>query len=539
MSIPEQNANTNMYSHSVFIGCIYALVIRLIVCPLDFDISTDLIGVLGTDTLDTLSLRWAFWYPESHFFPVGWNATSVTPNILDHLLFAPLRGLAFPLADNIWWLSQLWLSIVCAHIYGRTLSHHQYAGWTGGFTLILCDSLLRELNWGHAPQAMWWAPLCTLTLLERWGQTNERRWLIASGIALGISGWCYLYFMPFIALISLSVWSKRAKTGLLWGFIGIITVSGNLFWLYSQTPEMMTIPSPPLINGQTLTDLHSATFDAFLTGKPVDISNQISIIWMMVVCIGGYRLWKQKHRHFWMGTLSICLGAGLIAGSHLPLMEVFSHLPFMSRLLWPERFGMLIAIGIIVLVSSTDKAYWLIPLALIEFTARSETLPLQTTSVEPWQCLRTLNGVDHGAIVEIPLKNGDPLYNQQSLRQRFHHHPLVNPFILPPFVSPPSKWDSIQNLEAIQAIDGEISLMAVHLADLKSMGVSIILIDRVLLADSRQEQIRTRLLPTLGEPIDLHCAYIWTIQDQHIPVDEKIRVVPYTRPNLNSTQEPL
>ena len=44
----------------------------------------------------------------------------------------------------------------------------------GGATLFLCDSLIRELNWGHAPQAMWWAPLCTFMALERWRQTDEK-----------------------------------------------------------------------------------------------------------------------------------------------------------------------------------------------------------------------------------------------------------------------------------------------------------------------------------------------------------------------------
>ena len=122
----------------------YALVIRLLICPLDFDISTDLIGVLGTDTLDTLALRWAFWHPESHFFPIGWDATSVTPNVLDHLLFAPLQTVAFPLADNIWWLSQLWLSLICAHVYGQTLSENRYSGWMAGSTLILSDSLIEK-----------------------------------------------------------------------------------------------------------------------------------------------------------------------------------------------------------------------------------------------------------------------------------------------------------------------------------------------------------------------------------------------------------
>ena len=38
-------------------------------------------------------------------------------NVLDHLLFAPLQTVAFPLADNIWWLSQLWLSLICARLW--------------------------------------------------------------------------------------------------------------------------------------------------------------------------------------------------------------------------------------------------------------------------------------------------------------------------------------------------------------------------------------------------------------------------------------
>ena len=57
----------------------------------------------------------------------------------------PFLIVAFPLADNMWWLSHLWLSVVCAHLYGGTLSTNRFAGWMAGATLILCDSLIREV----------------------------------------------------------------------------------------------------------------------------------------------------------------------------------------------------------------------------------------------------------------------------------------------------------------------------------------------------------------------------------------------------------
>ena len=539
MSIPQQNPSIQLYSHPIFIGLVYAIIIRLLICPWDFDISAELIGFLGTDTLDTVALRWAFWHPDAHFFPVGWSAYSVTPNILDHLLFVPFLSFPFPLADNLWWLSHLWLSVVCAHLYGGTVSTNRFAGWMGGATLFLCDSLIRELNWGHAPQAMWWAPLCTFMALERWRQTDEKRWLIQSGVLLGISGWCYLYFMPFIGLISLPTWHKRWRDSMTWGLVGLLTVSVNLLWLYTQSPEMISIPPPPLINGQTLTTIHSATFSTFFSGIPVDISNQVSIIWMLVAFAGAYSLWSKDRQLFWVGTLSIAFGLCLIAGTNLPLMDLVNQVPLMSRLLWPERFGILIVVGMIVLVSSIPKARWLIPLAFMEFTYRSENLPLHTTSMEPWQCLTILDSQDHGAILELPLKDGDHLYNQQSLRQRIHRRPLVNPLILPPFVSPPIEWKAIQTLPSIQAMDGEIPLRETHSTELQSLGVRTILVDQILLSTHQQKQIIARLTPTLGPPIDLSCGYVWTIGDKPISDSNTHIKSNYTRPKVSSTQEPL
>ena len=72
-----------------------------------------------------------------------------------------------------------------------------------------------------------------------------------------------------------------------------------------------------------------------------------------------------------------------------------------------------------------------------------------------------LDSQEHNAILELPLKDGDHLYNQQSLRQRFHNRPLVNPLILPPFVSPPSEWRSIQQM-TIHSCRGRLDTIHRH-----------------------------------------------------------------------------
>ena len=225
-------------------------------------------------------------------FPIGWDATGVTPNVLDHLLFAPLQTVAFPLADNIWWLSQLWFSLVCAHIYGHTLSENPYSGWMAGATLILCDSLIREMNWGHAPQTMWWAPLCTLICLEKM-DTNEgtkmvhRKWDHTRYIRMVLP----LLYAVYRTDLSSNMGEENTPcdcVGIHWNHHG--------FWQpllavlsYSRNDEYSDASS------HQRTNPHHDTFghlSSFWTGKPGDISNQISMIWMIVVCIGGYRLWR-------------------------------------------------------------------------------------------------------------------------------------------------------------------------------------------------------------------------------------------------------
>ena len=531
--------NHSVYSHPIFIGCMYACIIRLFVCPVDIDITTDLIGYLGTDTLDTVALRWAFWHPESHFFPAGWSASSVTPNLLDHILFTPLLYLPFPIGDNLWWLGNLWLSCLSAHRYGQTLSNNPNSGWMTGTALVLCDTLIREANWGHSPQAMWWAPVCCLLMLEKWRQQPESRWWMGSGLMLGVSGWCYFYFIPLVVLITLPIWYRNLQTFVGWSGVGLLTISGNLGWLYTQSPEMIKTPAPPLIDGQSLTALHSANATSFWSGTPTDISNQISAVVMIMALFGVNKLWREDRQLVWFGGWSIIFGAGLIAGTGLPLWDWFQQFPFMSRLLWPERCGLLLIIGLMIWTSRASKLIWLLPVAGMEFSHRSSNLPLHTTDTEPWKCVALLDTDDDGALLELPLKDADPLYNEHSLRQRIHKRPLVNPFILPPFVSPPVEWSTIQNQQSIQAVDGIIPFTSEHVKDLQQLNIGFIFVDKVRLSKAQQNHITERLTPTLGAPADLGCGLSWSIQSSSQPTKTSTTVPPYHSPTVDSTQKPM
>ena len=551
MPTSDQPLMHKVYSNPFTVALVYSILIWWMVCPPQFNITTDLIGYLGSDTIDTLSLRWAFWNSDAHFFPVGWNAIQVTPNFIDHLLFLPLLNLPFPLADNLWWILNLWLSMLAAHTFGRSLQPTSHAaGWLAGMSLLCGDTIFRDMNWGHAPQIMWWAPLLCLTYLSKWHSDRKQKWLLWSGCWLGIAGSCYFYFMPFILLVTIPLWMAYKRTGLQWIGIGIVVLSPNLWMLYTFSSEMVPTPKPPLISGQSLTDIHSATLNTLWTGVPIDISNIWSIIWICAVIWGGYTIRRTHPIQFRVGLWTMAVAFILILGSNGALFTTLQELPLFSRLLWPERFGMLFVIGGMYWIVHQPKGIWILPLMMMETQIRSKNLPLHTESMNPWNCLRSLQQ-DSGAILELPLKDGDGLYNQQSLRQRVHKRPLVNPFILPPFVSPPHEWAAIQRRPDITAIDGHAALAQHHIDSLQALGVETIIMDTVRLPLNKQALIQEHLISTLDEPIDLGCAKVWSLNRSTISSNPKSTSPLFTAPSslfthgepefgspLKSTQQP-
>ncbi len=537
MSSTLERTNRPFYSRPIWVGVGYVLLLW-VTCLWSIDPTRELIGYLGTDTLDTLSLHWAFWHPEAHFAPTRWSALQVTPNILDHLMFGLFIDLPFPLADNLWWCCNLWLSLIAGHILGQSIApENPWAGWIAGCSLLCGDSLLREINWGHAPQAMWWGPLIAIQYALQLRRSPTFRSLMLSGLWLGISGWCYFFFVPFVILSTLPLWWKHPTKLIQSLLISTIVLAPNIYLLLTYSAEMIATPEPPLIDGLSLSTIHSTTLQSWWNGTPVDISNLHSIVWLIAAAIGGWQAFNKNRTLFVWGGWSIVVGFLLIAGDNFPLFPALRELPIFSRLLWSERFGILIVVGGMVWISQFRRAHWLIPLMLLENHVRSSNTPLHRESMSPWMCLENLSETDT-TILELPLKDSDRLYNQQGLRQRIHRQSLLNPFILPPFVKPPKQWETRKYQPFLQAIDGDIPLTSVHIKQLESLGIGLVLVDTVTLDSAVQEHIQQHLATELGSPIDLGCALVWSISDTIQVLRHQTPQYPFVEVSVDSTQRP-
>jgi len=311
----------------------------------------------------------------------------------------------------------------------------------------------------------------------------------------------------------------------------------NIFWVWSVSPEMTTIPNPPLIQGQTLLDMHSNDWLWWWSSTPIDVANQMSV----VAFIGlGWTLLRTKNQRTkpYLGGWGLLLGGLLLMGTTTPLFDWMQTLPFMNRLQWPERFGIVALTGTVLLMPNLPKPIWFAPFILIEMPLRSENIPLHTVSMKPYACYRALNQID-GAILSLPIKEGPDLYNIQGIFQQLHQRQLVNPFILPPFVSPPHTWEEQRTESWMLQIDGEIPLSTLTIQDLSDRGIASVVIDKQWVPNNQQQDIIERLSPVLGAPQDLGCLYHWSSNQRIISWEDNANTIRPNRPVVDAIQVPV
>lgn len=482
------------------------------------------LGWLGTDAMDTMSLRWLFFHSEARFAPFGYNFTQLTPNILDHLTAYPLISmLGFPLGDNLWWLGILLANAFSAHLLGKRLGGDLGGYWAGALVLT-SEQLLREVNLHHAPQAMLFFPLLYCWSLLRIKKDKDA---LFSGILLGLSGWCYLYFILFLPLGTLPLlWQQNRKHLLLiLGSAGLILLP-NIGWIFWMSPELMQLPKMGPIQGKSMLEMHSGGWDFLWQNHPFDLSNQVSFL---ALGLSIWMIWKRRDLLNWKtGLFCFGLGCFMVLGTHNPLFELIQKLPIFSRLTWPERWGILVLLGLIFCSTPffqyKHRLLWrLPPLILLEMFLRSGNLPLHAEPIASYQCYAELQK-ETGLILELPLERNDPLYNRSALFQRLHLRPMINPLILPPMVTPPENWEEWKNAPWLQALDRQDSSQVVDTKQLQELGVSSIIIDRssfAPLSTKKAEFWKQYLTKKLGEPIDLGCLWLWSIGENGSSISSK------------------
>ncbi|MCK6507506.1 hypothetical protein L6R53_29760 [Myxococcota bacterium] len=536
------------------LGLALAMMARWLAAPLQA-----LPGYANVDLWDTVMLRGvvaaalgepsALPTSDAVFFPVGYPALQLTPNLLDHLSAAPLVALLpFPLADSLWWLLVLTLNGLAAHRLGRALGQGEGAGWLAAVAFVLSEPVAREANLHHAPQAMvFWGPWFVVALLEL-RQRPSTRAAVAAGALLALGGLSYWYFALFLGLGCLPLLAGLPARTL--AVLGATTAAISLpalapFLLSwgeipltagAEAPPALALPEAlaPLGAKQAFVAWHGNDPLFPLRRGPMDTTNRVSLSLVVAAALGLRRgprlpwLWMVGLGTVmvlgpvlqWRGTLPEVAGAPV----RLPFAWLAGLHPFLERLTWPERWGILVALGLAAAAARAPRpGLWALLVAAEGFLV-SQNLPLQVTDLRHRACQAELAAplaarASAGAVLELPLRRPGLQAQRPGVHRRFHRRDVVNPILLPPGATPPPDWLAWQEAQPLIAAIQELEAGrwpqdpgAQAVQALRQAGVAVIVLD----ADPGAVQTRgglnrhqEGLSRLLGPPIDLGCALAW------------------------------
>lgn len=518
------------------------------------------VGYPNVDALDTVMLRglvaraiahpWRIPWTNGIYFPTGYPVLQLTPNLVDHLTAALLVWLVpFPWSDNLWWLAVLALNGLCAHRLGRKLGGSEATGWAAGLAFMLSEPVAREANLHHAPQAMvFWAPLYLTSLIELRQAPTTRRALWPA-VWLAMAALTYWYLGLFLALGTLVLlWGVRLRAvATLAGATAALTVPAALPMLirWHELPLTSGASGPVPANAEALTavpeaarfvTLHGNDLLFWLRRTPLDTANRVSLVLVAAAALG----WRHAPLRRAYLALSL-LGAVMLLGPYLrwgdgvvtldgaPLSLPFGWLgrtsPVLARLTWPERWGVLLPLGLAALAAHAPRpGLWAVLIAMESFVV-SGNLPLQAFSVRWQRCWRDIQETT-GAVIELPLTRGYTAA-RVGIHQRFHGRPLVNPTVLPPGATAPPAWRAwlgkqplVGYLQAIEAGHWPRDPGAAAVRSLRAAGVTVVAVDAEPggpLTAGGVNRYRAALSRHLGAPIDLGCALVWWLDDKAPP----------------------
>ena len=478
---------------------------------------------------------------------MGYPVHLLLPNVVDHALGWPLaKALPFPLSDNLWWLLVLTANGLAGHWMGYRLTGEHGPGFVAGVAWLCCGWLLREANLHHAPQALaLFAPLCLVHGMLAF-RTDSRREALLGGLFLGLAAISYWYLGLFLGLALLTQVRRESWRRALEGAGAACLIAAPfLAWTLWNAADMPLAdpaikPAPLQVPGDVsalpeqlrFVAQHGADPALLFRDLPLDRSNRVPLVLLGLAAVG---LWLRREWSlvamaglgfvFALGPF-LKLGEDLVLVGGDPIALPFRWLgalhPFLERLHWPERWGLLVPLALIPLALCVQRVRWYpAPLLLLETLLLSRNAPLQTWDLADLEGWRALEATD-GAVLELPLSRGGLAAPLVGLHQRYHRRDIVNPLLLPPGEAPPQAWQdwvrsqdlvrAIQALEHGQAPD-PVGPEAVEA--LAAEGVGAIALDALpgsVLKGSQVIRSRQQLQGLLGEPEDHGCVLIWWVR---------------------------
>lgn len=553
----------------------YALLVVGLTWPLALGPNSTLLGYPNIDLLDTVTLRGLFAGGVA-YFPIGYPVHLLLPNVLDHALGWPLaKLLPFPLSDNLWWFAVLVANGLAGHWLGFRVGGDHARGALAGVAWLCSDWLLREANLHHAPQALaLFAPLCLAHALPAL-RGGSRRDAILGGVFLGLASIAYWYFGLFLG-VALIVQLRRGtwQRALEGAGAALVIAAPFLVWTLWNAADMPLAdpavrPAPLQVPGDVSALPESLRFVAqhgvdplgIFRGEPLDRSNRVPLVLLGAAAFG---LWVRRE---WRLAVLAGLGAVLILGPFLKIGEDLVLLggdpvslpfrwlgavhPFLERLHWPERWGLLIPLGLIPLAVRVPRfAVGLAAALVVEVFLLSGNAPLQTWDVSGLEAWRVVEASD-GAVVELPLSRGGMAAPLVGLHARYHGRDIVNPLLLPPGEAPPEAWQEWVHgqplIEAIQDLEHNETPTdpgADAVEELAALGVGAIVLDAYPGSVMKASQVlrsKQALSKLLGPPEDHGAVLIWWVQPPRwktTPIEDGQAWRESTQERLEATPKP-
>ena len=281
----------------------------------------------------------------------------------------------------------------------------------------------------------------------------------------------------------------------------------------------------------------------WLRRTPMDITNRVGLVVLFAAVLGALRTPPRQRRAFaWLAGLGAVMVLGpvllwradpvTIAGHTItmPFQWLRDVHPFLARLTWPERWGVLISLGLAALAARAPRPGLLAVLATVEAFVVSANLPLQSTDLRTQTCLAQLaprSAADRGAVLELPLKRPGLLATRPGVHRRLYRRPMVNAVLLPPGATPPKAWLDWQQGQPLLQANAQLEEGhwpadpgAAAVQQLRDAGITAIILDTdpgAVQTRGGLNSSRAGLTKLLGPPIDLGCAMVWWLSTETAP----------------------
>jgi len=532
----------------------YAALASLLTWPLALHLNEWTLAWPNPDSMDTSQLRRVVamgldhngWSSEM-FPPTGYPAADLMPNRLDHLLAVPsVRGLPWPLADNLWWLAILALNGIAGHMAGWALGGSHRHGVLCGVAVACAEPVLREANLGHAPQTMVFSGVGVVAFMAM-ALSKHGSWRhgVGLGLSMAFAGLTYWYFGLFFAMLCIPIVAAAAlrqtdRPRLRWVGLGALicliivafplasAVSG---WEQLAMTSREMLPGVDQPNLQVLPQserfLFSQSNDVTWPFRSVPPARSNRVHWLLL----GAAIWGSavQSPHRWRWWLAACLGGVMVMGPFLafggdpvllgdrpialPWYGLAKLSPLLERLHWPQRWGIVVPLALLPRAARCPRPLFFAGLLVVETVVFSVHAPLgytPTTQFDGWRTLSTLP--DTRSVLVFPLERSREHMAPLAYAYRAAEQPLVAQTFLPAgAASPDAWWETLEEWGAAGPPTTPIAIDA-----LRAAGVGAVVLDTTPGGglhprdyDRSEAALARRLGPDVAPAVDYGSVRVW------------------------------